>query len=144
MELIKHIIRPHNRQRDCLLSWSEIRYNESTSNINYSGCLCFPLWQFLVKHALAYYSTKKNQEADGEAKETPSVLKTLNKMIDVSKLKEEDKGRLVTYQAHIAATPEHGRITSWNETYIFVDYQNVGRGQATPASRLTFQHEETH
>ena len=60
-------------------------------------------------------------------------------MIDIKLLKESDKGRLVTYQPYNSAKPEHGRITSWNNKWIFVDYQNVGRGQATPPNKLSFQ-----
>jgi hypothetical protein len=59
-------------------------------------------------------------------------------MINPKELKDEHKNRLVVYIPFPGAKPEQGRITSWNDEWIFVDYQNVGRGQATPPSKLEF------
>ena len=59
-------------------------------------------------------------------------------MIDIDKLKEEDKGRSVTYIDGIGQK-EYGHITSWNEKFIFVDYgKNCGRGTATDPNDLHF------
>lgn len=57
-------------------------------------------------------------------------------MIDITKLTEEDKNRKVIYTDF--GKKEEGRITSWNDTYIFVDYDNTGRGQATKPEQLDF------
>jgi len=59
-------------------------------------------------------------------------------MIDISKLTKEDVNRKVVYIAYEGAKPEEGRITSFTEKAVFVDYQNVGRGQNTPANKLSF------
>jgi hypothetical protein len=59
-------------------------------------------------------------------------------MINPDGLTPEHKERLVVYTPHEGARPEQGRITSWNERFIFVDYDNTGRGQATPPSKLDF------
>ena len=59
-------------------------------------------------------------------------------MINIQALTEKDLKRKVIYEAFKGAKKEEGLITSYNENYIFVDYQNVGRGQATPPSKLKF------
>lgn len=59
-------------------------------------------------------------------------------MIHISKLTPEDKYRLVVYRPRHGGPPEKGRITSWNDQVIFVDYTNVGRGNATPPECLEF------
>jgi len=59
-------------------------------------------------------------------------------MINPSELKSEHVNRLVVYRSHEGARPEQGRITSWNDRFIFVDYDNTGRGQATPPEKLDF------
>jgi len=59
-------------------------------------------------------------------------------MIDIKKLLPSDIKRKVVYQAHEGAKLEEGIITSFNDKFIFVDYQNVGRGQATPPDKLEF------
>lgn len=59
-------------------------------------------------------------------------------MIDITNLTQKDLNRKVIYTPYEGAAPEEGRITSFNERYIFVDYQNVGRGQATSPSKLKF------
>lgn len=57
-------------------------------------------------------------------------------MIDITKLTHEDIGRKVFYEPFKGAALEEGIITSFNDTFIFVDYTNVGRGQATQPSKL--------
>lgn len=59
-------------------------------------------------------------------------------MIDIAKIKETDIGRLVVYQVVPGAKREQGRITSFNTRFVFVDYQNTGRGVATPPEKLNF------
>lgn len=59
-------------------------------------------------------------------------------MIQIDTLKPEDVGRLVVYRTAPQFKPEQGRITSWNSKYIFVDYTNVGRGNATSPIDLDF------
>lgn len=59
-------------------------------------------------------------------------------MINPQELKPDLKNRLVVYKSHNGARPEQGRITSWNNKFIFVDFDNMGRGQATPPSKLEF------
>ncbi len=55
-------------------------------------------------------------------------------MIKIEELKPEDVGRMVVYQSF--DKKEDGRITSWNDKYIFVDFDNTGRGQACRPSDL--------
>lgn len=59
-------------------------------------------------------------------------------MIQISELTDKHKGRLVTYHPHPQNKAEQGRITSWNDLYVFVDYNNTGRGIATRPETLTF------
>lgn len=59
-------------------------------------------------------------------------------MINPEELKPEHKNRLVIYRSGDGVRPEQGRITSWNDKFIFVDFDNTGRGQATPPSKLEF------
>lgn len=54
-------------------------------------------------------------------------------MIEIHKLTANDIGRKV-----VNLQKDEGLITSFNDTYIFVDYQNVGRGQATSPRDLNF------
>lgn len=58
--------------------------------------------------------------------------------MDITKLADKDKGRLVIYHPHPDNKAEQGRITSWNDHYVFVDYNNTGRGIATRPETLTF------
>jgi len=58
-------------------------------------------------------------------------------MLKISELSSKDINRKVVYMPDGQKTQE-GRITSFNDKFIFVDYQNVGRGQATPPSKLYF------
>jgi hypothetical protein len=65
-------------------------------------------------------------------------------MIDITQLKEEDKGRAVTYRSTVVIGKlEYGTITSWNDKYIFVDYyQAGGRGTATSPEHLDWANVE--
>lgn len=58
-------------------------------------------------------------------------------MIDISRLTDKDVNRLVVYMK-FRDKIEQGRITSWNDQFIFVDYTNVGRGVATKPEDLHF------
>jgi len=59
-------------------------------------------------------------------------------MIKISELtKERDINRKVIYQPQ-SDHNEEGRITSWNDSFIFVDYSNSGRGIATRPEDLNF------
>lgn len=57
-------------------------------------------------------------------------------MIDITALTESDKGREVRYRTH--GSMEYGRITSWNDYYVFVRYhlRIDGKGQ-TPRTGET-------
>lgn len=60
-------------------------------------------------------------------------------MIEIKNLKEEDKGRVVRYKSTLTEIQhQFGKITSWNDTYIFVDYNGMERGTATGPNRLDF------
>lgn len=59
-------------------------------------------------------------------------------MIDISSLTEKDVNRIVVYTPSNGNEIEQGRITSWNRYFIFVDYTNVGRGNATNPQDLHF------
>ena len=50
----------------------------------------------------------------------------------------EMKQTAVEWLTQQVKTPQEGRITSWNEKFIFVDYDNTGRGQATRLEDLKF------
>ena len=60
----------------------------------------------------------------------------------LSDLKESDVGRSVIYtpfEGCNGSLKEDGHITSWNDTYIFVDYgDSCGRGKATRPEDLEF------
>ncbi len=59
-------------------------------------------------------------------------------MIFIDNLTKSDVGKLVIYTDGTGDTQE-GHITSWNETFIFVDYGNsCGRGDATDPIDLHF------
>ena len=59
-------------------------------------------------------------------------------MIDIKELTKEDIKRNVTY-VDGTGDIEQGHITSFNDTYIFVDYgKNCGRGIATKPEDLYF------
>jgi hypothetical protein len=58
-------------------------------------------------------------------------------MIHIEELRPTDKDRKVVYRPSHGKM-EEGRITSWNESFIFVDYDNTGRGQATKPEDLDF------
>lgn len=61
-------------------------------------------------------------------------------MIEIKELKPSDKGRVVKYKSTVMPGDyyEYGKITSWNEEYIFVDYHNHQRGTPTRPLHLTF------
>lgn len=59
-------------------------------------------------------------------------------MIDPKTLMPGDINRKVVYRPRNRQEREDGRITSWNERFIFVDYTNAGRGQATSPEDLEF------
>jgi len=62
-------------------------------------------------------------------------------MIEVSKLKESDKGRKVIYNPYPSASfsdPDLGVIDTWNKEFIFVKYEQVGTAKATNPEDLTF------
>ena len=64
-------------------------------------------------------------------------------MIEIKDLKESDVGRIVIYKAgHGISPPEKGTITSWNESFIFVDYYGTGRGTATKPINLTWDKDD--
>lgn len=54
----------------------------------------------------------------------------------LNKLKESDKGRKVIYSSY--KEKEEGIITSWNKSFIFVCFDNSGRGQACRPTDLIF------
>lgn len=58
-------------------------------------------------------------------------------MIDIKTLKENDIDRKVIYHNRVGKIQE-GRITSWNDRFIFVDYYNSGTGAATKPEDLEF------
>ena len=58
-------------------------------------------------------------------------------MLDIKTLKENDVDRLVIYKNRRGKVQE-GRITSWNDKFIFVDYYNTGMGSATNPKDLEF------
>lgn len=66
-----------------------------------------------------------------------STTHKIKDMIDITKLTEEDKGRKVIFSCD-GMEKEEGIITSWNTSYIFVDYSNSGRGIATRPGDLEF------
>ena len=55
------------------------------------------------------------------------------------KVTKDDIGRKVIYKPK----NEEGRITSFNDRFVFVDYSNSGRGQATKREDLKFLTEKT-
>ena len=59
-------------------------------------------------------------------------------MIKIEELTPEHKDRKVVYKPSHNQNPQEGRITSWNDKFIFVDYDNTGRGQATRPEDLEF------
>jgi len=45
-------------------------------------------------------------------------------MIKITKLQESDVGKLVIYRSQGGDKVQYGRISSWNDTFIFVNYVN--------------------
>jgi hypothetical protein len=58
-------------------------------------------------------------------------------MIEIKKLTKKDIARKVLYRNY-ANKLQEGRITSWNDRFIFVDYYNSGIGSATKPEDLEF------
>ena len=44
-------------------------------------------------------------------------------MIELSEMKESDKGRLVVYRSRGGDKVERGIVSSWNDKFIFVNYE---------------------
>jgi hypothetical protein len=61
-------------------------------------------------------------------------------MIDISKLTENDKNREVVFESP-GRNNEYGRISSWNERFVFVLYNGKWQSQATKPEDLTFCNE---
>jgi len=59
-------------------------------------------------------------------------------MIEIEKLTDNDKGRMVIYKKGLPHGNEEGVITSWNNTYIFVCYGNDKGSKATRPEDLCF------
>jgi len=51
-------------------------------------------------------------------------------MIKLSELRESDRGRMVIYRSQGGDKVERGRISSWNECWMFVEYDGPYRGAA--------------
>lgn len=58
-------------------------------------------------------------------------------MIDITKLREADKGRFVIYTAHHGER-EEGVLSSWNDKNIFVRYGRGSTAAATDPEQLTW------
>ncbi len=59
-------------------------------------------------------------------------------MLDIESLSDADMGRAVIYTDGTGQI-EQGHITSWNKSFVFVDYgKSCGRGIATSPSDLVF------
>lgn len=69
-------------------------------------------------------------------------------MINISELKPRDIGKSVLYYAYPGSNPERGKITSWNDTYIFVSYASnnthLDAGKATKPEDLEFYDSRKH
>jgi hypothetical protein len=57
-------------------------------------------------------------------------------MIEISKLKEKDKGREVIFE--LRGSREFGIISSWNKRFIFVKYNGSRQSHATMPEDLRF------
>lgn len=58
-------------------------------------------------------------------------------MLNIKDLKSEDVGRAVIYQGHPSAPKEEGIIKSWNDKYVFVEFDKPPKmGIATPPEKL--------
>lgn len=58
-------------------------------------------------------------------------------MIEIKKLTEKDIGRKVLYRNYADKLKE-GRITYWDDKFVFVDYYNSGIGSVTKPEDLEF------
>ena len=63
--------------------------------------------------------------------------KMISSSIDITQLTDDDVGRTVMYVPKNQKN-EVGTITSFNDTFIFVCYDDSGRGQATKPQDLNF------
>lgn len=69
--------------------------------------------------------------------EFQSTLEELGTGIDIETLSDSDINRHVVYkEGH--RPEEFGVITSFNDTFVFVDYNSDGRGHATKPEHLNF------
>lgn len=60
----------------------------------------------------------------------------LNKGMTVTYIPDSHKHRVPFGNSKDYEDREVGKITSWNDAYIFVDYDNSGRGKATRIENL--------
>ena len=63
-------------------------------------------------------------------------------MINIADLQESDIGRLVTYYSKGGDKVQRGKISSWNDEFIFVNYinyPNVAPGFYNPTAAATKQ-----
>jgi len=61
-------------------------------------------------------------------------------MIELSELKESDKGRMVIYRSKGGDKIERGIVSSWNDKFIFVNYENypdIAPGFYNPTAAAT-------
>ncbi len=61
-------------------------------------------------------------------------------MIKLSEMKESDVGRMVVYRSKGGDKVQRGKISSWNDTFIFVNYENypdVAPGFYNPTAAAT-------
>lgn len=63
-------------------------------------------------------------------------------MIEIDKLTHADIGREVVYTAHYKR--EYGRITSWNDKFIFVRYHTIIYNDGEQRARTGETSESTH
>lgn len=61
--------------------------------------------------------------------------------IDISKLNESDKGRNVIYHREHCAR-EVGRLSSWNDCYVFVRFKGPG-GESCQPEDVSFENESS-
>lgn len=95
-----------------------------------------------VKNHFKYHSLLR------EARRRNLMPKLVKTGINLSLLKESDRGRWVVYKKNskLSGESEEGRIKSWNKVFIFVVYKCNGEwdryqdftGQATKPEDLTF------
>lgn len=57
-------------------------------------------------------------------------------MIDITQLTDRDIGRGVVYVPHLASDVEDGTISSWNESYVFVQFDSGGPKACRPGDLM--------